>query len=210
MKKQELKECFGRIRPREALIDQTLSRIHELQRERETPVQRPMFSFAFAARLASAACALLLVVGVGVGVARQAPPVDAAERDGSVEPLQILPEGNEPEALTPDLSPEDVLEQARLTDGNWLVITGRVDAFYAEPEKHPGYGRLAITATETIDAQTSDDVLLPATDGNLLYADAKVSEALLQAVGADACIYLTAKEQNGQIVWALEQLVVLP
>lgn len=210
MKKQELKECFGCIRPREALIDQALSRIHELQRERKAPAHRQTFSLAFAARLASAACALLLVVGVGIGVARQTPPVDVAERDGSVEPLQMLPEGNEPQTSTPDLSPEDVLAQARLTDGDWLVITGRVDAFYAEPEKHPGYGRLVITATETLDARTSDDILLPATDKNVLYADAKVSEEILQAVGADACMHLTAKEQDGRTVWALEQLVVLP
>ena len=206
MNKQQLKKCFDRITPGEELMRSTLEAVHAAQAGQGQTV-RSMPRYAFATRLAGAACALVLVVGLGVTIARQSATSPLLSEEGRGVDLLPANEGPlEPSEQADDAvfdSLDHLIAAAQAEGGDWMVLEGRVDAFYAEPDKHPGTGRMSVATKGLLDAQTSDDVLLPATDGQLLDVDAKVSDALFNVIGADAYLYLTASEQDGQTVWTL-------
>ena len=206
MNKQQLKQCFDRIEPSEELILSTLTAVRSKQRS-NVQTSRSMPRYAFVTRLASAACALVLIIGVGVMIARQEgtdPLVSDGGREGEVLPAQERTPDTDAQADGTALeSPDQLIAKATEAGGDWMVLQCRVDAFYAEPDKHPGTGRLSVTTRGLLDARTSDSILLPATDGQTLDVEAKVSDALFDAIGADITLYVTATHQDGQPVWTL-------
>ena len=86
--KQELKQCFERIEPSEALIRETLRRMQEVREGRESaPVRMP--SFAFGYRLVGALCALLLVCGL-VACTEDEPAEEPQPQETPVEALALV------------------------------------------------------------------------------------------------------------------------
>ncbi len=90
MKKKDLKNALGKIRPREELIQSTLARI-DAQKEREA-ARKPLFSPAFnrGMRLAGAFCAIALVVALGFALRKGDNDPVVAEKQVSLADLRTV------------------------------------------------------------------------------------------------------------------------
>ncbi len=206
MKRQELRDCFDRIRPREELIRSTLERING--REEARSAARVMPTYAFATRLAGALCALLLLIGIGVLVGRDAivAPDTLPASDERMAPMTIdgQKDGGEPTAGGAVLvGCEQMIEDAKAYGSAWAVCSATVDAVYFKSETE---GIATLSLQTVADCSVSDW-----TDGEqtLVAAFDAVSEdmrALVDRMGEEVLVALHTESRDGESVWVIHEV----
>ncbi len=138
MKKNQLKNSLGRIRPREELIRDTILKVEaqKIQGRETRTLLSPVFSKGI--RIAGAFCALALAVGIGFALAGNDKPV-------TVEPpTRTLAEIETNECTGADYASFTFEEE---TPSGWIIVTGNADSLaFIEPsdeEKAAGYTKKA-------------------------------------------------------------------
>ena len=212
--KQELKQCFERIEPSEALIRDTLRRMQEVREGRESaPVRMP--SFAFGYRLVGALCALLLVLSVGVvfvgrtglpNAVRSGVPTD----EGA--PLSISEQPHEGDAheITAALTGcEDMIERAKAYGEDYAVLAGVVESMYFVHADEA----VALIAPQTIAQMNVTKESLSwenAESGTLAVtvrlSDVELVQQLVDAVALEVLVGAHAEQTEQGDVWVLHEI----
>ncbi len=156
MKKNDLKNSLGRIRPREELISSTIEKVAE-QKERQ---QRRFFlpSYSFGMRLAGAVCAFVLVFFMGMGIAKLDGNVSGGEVNTPV--VRTLGELAVTDASTDGAA---MLVFEREYQNGYILINGSVDSIsfvgLTDADREDGaIRRCKVTVTASGLIEKSDDL----------------------------------------------------
>lgn len=220
MNKQQLRNCFDKIRPREALIEMTLNRVHRQQTQAQfasvkDTSARPMSRLAFATRLASTACALALVIGMGIAMGKDAvtaPSVKTNDGGRSVTPMALTSADDEPAVRTPSVvgaftGCEQMIAAAADYETDRAVFSATVEAVYFTNETEG----IIVLYPETIAARqisangpgwVSDDGTLAA---HVVLTDAD-REMLLNSVGSCALVGIHAEQRETEMSWVVHEI----
>lgn len=221
MNKQQLRDCFDKIRPSEALVEKTMQRVREQQTQlaatKNTSVLR-MPRYAFATRLASAACALMLLVGIGVTVGKNvvtspAMPSDDAESRGAtpmtVEPMNGADLVVEPSNVSSIVGCEQMISTAQGYATDWAVFSATVDAMYFVDESE---GVMVLRPDTVADKQLSTEQPGWVSDSEeMLTAHVALTNSdwqtiLSDAVGGRVLIGMHVEIRAGEAVWVIHEL----
>lgn len=222
MKKQQLRDCFDKVKPREELVRTTLDRMHAA-RQGEPQTSRRTLNYGFVTRLATAACALVLLVGVGISLGRgaitasdpsplQDERVSPATTDASGEPFGIHPSSARIGAA------ERILARAREQGGEWAVAEVDVEAMYflelTDEQRAEGILQRCAVVLRTITiAQTNalEEHALPDGDSEeafvaqICFTNAEDVAHMMDAIGSSVLVRLHVAESNGEAVWRIEE-----
>lgn len=222
MKKQQLRDCFDQVKPREELVHTTLDRIHAVQRgDVKTPHRTP--NFGFATRLATAACALVLLVGVGVSLGRYMitapdPSLSPGER---VSPSEIN-EHAQPYEATPNATmirgAESIIARAKAQGGEWAVAEADVEAFYflelTDEQRAEGVIHCCAVVLRTkaiVETNAREEHALPVGEAGGTFAarisltDATDATRMMDAVDSSVLVRLHLAETDGEMAWMIEE-----
>ncbi len=205
MKKNELKNALGRIRPREQLIQNTLARI-DAQREREA-TRTPLFSPAWnkGVRLAGAFCAIALVIGIGVVALRSnRPAIDPPPITRSLAELQTT----DVETVGFDLAALTVDEDA---PNGWIIVSGKSESLIFEALREgdaeagiTSRAKVCFAADKMLERSESLIVDLekedPALTVHIAFYGQESADRFSNAAGGDLLLKLTP---DGQGNWLL-------
>jgi hypothetical protein len=205
MNKQQLKQCFDRIKPSEQLVAETIQRVHALERKKTMPVRRAAPNFAFATRLGTAACALLLVVGIGIGIGTPGGLLNTARDTDTPTPMNVH---GEPSDVSSDQTPgainrEAMIARAAEQGTDWAVLEAVIDMA-------AGDGSIVLTVSEIVkvarqDGATDWSVDTPMTLQAYFNADNEQLQTLFDAVGDRVLVGMHAEQRDGSMIWVLHE-----
>lgn len=205
MNKQQLKQCFGQIKPREQLITETIQRVHALQYKEATPVRRAAPNFAFATRLGTAACALLLVVGIGIGIGTPGGLLNTARDTDTPTPMNVH---GEPSDVSSDQTPGAISREAMIARAaeqgtDWAVLEAVID-------KAAGDGSAILTVSEVVGVARRDGATDWSADGPMTLqayfdADSEQLQTLFDTVGDRVLVGMHIEQRDGSPVWVLHE-----
>lgn len=200
MNKQQLKQCFGQIKPREQLITETIQRVHALQYNKATPVRRTAPNFAFATRLATAACALLLVVGIGIGIGTTGGLLNTARDTDTPTPTDIHGEPSDasPDQTSDEINREAMIARAAEQGTDWAVLEAVID-------KATGDGNIALTVSEVVDGTIDWSADGPMTLQAHFDVANEQLHALFDSVGDRVLVGMHVEQCDGSPVWVLHE-----
>ena len=209
MKKEQLRESFARIQPREALVLATLEKIQE-QRQRGESAQRKL-SLGFMTRLAAATCALLLVIAVGVVAAKNdmipSSVVVPSENERST-PMTADCQDPSGDAVISDCASElvgceQMIETARAYGTDWAVFAATVDYLNIAD------GRVALRPLAIADkSESASDVAWTSEEQDDLMVCFDVSDAELCGLMinmGNVLVGIHAEERDGEVLWVLHE-----
>lgn len=227
MRKEELRASLGRIRPEEALIQQTLLRVQE-QKERQA---RRFHPFAYTYRLAGAMCALLLLVGMGLGVAgdRISSPVadtpDTYTRTqfNDVAEPAILSQEHDPVAADQGTLPADTTESARIEaavkelreiarqlDCDWVLLQGQVNGCYFLPgQDEVSVCAVALGVDQIHDASSESILVEDMVSAEIRFTDGAQMQTFVDAMGAKLCLILIPNEGASESTLQIEEYIII-
>ena len=226
MKKEDLRQAFAKIKPSEALINDTIMAVQTGQKVNRRN-EKPAFSFTY--RLAGAVCAFAVLLGVGVTFGKDivlSPTEDtpaAYERtafnDVDVFRPATVPSGLEADAIIPpvvDTPSDDELadkkdeaiaflkEKANSLEGEWSLIYGAVDGCY-----FVSGGCFAIISAEEICAGETIDGGEEGLLVKLEFENDGDAEALTDAIGGSVCILVTSETADGETAYKASEIKIL-
>ncbi len=213
MDKQQLRRCFDRIKPSEALIRTTCNRIEEARKDKTAMSQRRSYGFAY--RLATTACALLLVVGVGVTLGKDAAhnPNTAQSQDiDRVVPFNA--DGNQESPATSSNEPQTaictaMIERARAQGDEWLVITAYLDAVSTKQnESKDGFDYTVMVSSQQIVASDPNGSFIFSDDEACSLTENIAADTIMNAVGSRVHLRLRAEQQAGKTVWTVQEFAL--
>ena len=212
MKREQLRESFERVRPREALIQSTLEKIHAQQARGPVEQTEGKWTLGFVTRLASAACALLLVIGVGIVFAKNGmlPTDEVVPVDERTTPMTIDSNRNGDDMAEPEdgvlVGCEEMIAAARAYGTDWAVFSATVDAVYFKSET-VGIATLCPITIADRSLKGESAVWTDEKNNSLTVCfDANDAEmhALLANMG-DVLVGLHTEERDGETVWVIHE-----
>ena len=227
MKKEDLRKAFGKIKPSEALIDDTLTLLRTGEKRSE---RRERSTFSFTYRLAGAMCAFAIMVGVGVAFGKDiilSPAEDtpgAYGRDAFNEVDAFRP-NSAPSGMEADMLVEtprnDELDESELNankslavaelvskgeslGGKWTVVYGTLDGCYFLSDSCVA----AISVIENCggaELEISDNTLV----AELQLEDGAGESELFDAVGDFVCLLVAEDSDVGSVSYKIADCTVL-
>ena len=204
MKKDDLRASFGKIRPREELINETLVK---MKKEKERKEQRYVFTPAFSKgmRLAGALCAFALVFCIGFVVARQSATPVIEGRRGAIE-LDTGNVANVPGVASYNLEGE--------TDGNYLIVNGKINSLtfsgVGEEDVDNGvlyrvFADLTISNIEFKSENFPLETVMSELEAEILFYDAESLHYYYDIVSEEMTYRLTYDEEKG---WEISDILI--
>ena len=218
MKKEDLREAFGKIKPSDALIDDTINAIRTGQR---VNTRREKNSFGFTYRLAGAMCAFAVLLGVGVTfgkdiVVRPYEDTPAAYERTAFNDVEVFrpvtsPAGLEADAIIPSAPESDseelddkkseaivaLKEKAKELGEGWSLIYGTVDGCY-----FVGEDCFAILSVEEICSGSS----LESEESAIVIENEGDEQSLVDSIGSKVCALILPQTADGQTEYKVEEI----
>ena len=225
MRKEDLREAFGKIKPRDALIDDTINAIRSGQR---VNTRNEKNGFAFTYRLAGAMCAFAVLIGVGVTfgkdiVLRPSEDTPAAYERTAFNDVEVfrpatIPAGLEADAIIPAVTeqePEDLSDKKSeaiaalekkaesLGDG-WSVVYGTVDGCYFVGEDCFAILSVEqICAGSSLESEESAIVIAPSFEND------EEKQSLVDSIGGKVCALVIPAEADGETKYDVSEIKIL-
>ena len=223
MKKQQLRDCFDKVKPREEIVRTTLDKIHEVrQKAAETP-RGSTANFGFVTRLATSACALVILVAIGVPLGRNVIKMQGTS-PGKDERMSRPDTQNaaEPYKINPNtatiIDAGDIIARARAQGGDWAVAEAEIDAFYflelTDEQIAAGISQscgVALRTKTLVETNVSEEHALSGVkNGEMLIAkicftNPDDASQMINSVGSSVLVRLHMEETNGESIWIIEE-----
>ena len=227
MRKEDLREAFGKIKPSETLIDDTLMLLRTGERRSE---KRERSTFSFTYRLAGAMCAFAIMVGVGVTLGKDiilSPSEDTPAAYGreafnqvdvfrpNVAPsgmeADMIVEGAKNEGLTAEaLESQKTVAVAELTgkgealSGEWSVVYGTLDGCYFVSD-----GCIAAISVIENCGGTAFELTDNALVAELQFETDAEKQSFAEAVGESVCLLATEISGEGSVSYRIVDCLIL-
>ncbi len=207
MKAHELKHALGRIRPDDALVNDTIERIR-LYKTAEKTETREASRLSFAMRLAPSLCALALLAGVFFTIDKTPLfPSENAELPDVVEQRGVatfdIPVGTDIEAYGVALvgaRSHTVSTVSKISSCYFLEVSQE------EAEQGIMYScavqltPISVTAAEGVEAPDEGQAIL----ARAQFGDDKSINDFVSLIGGTLNVELFSEEENGETVWYIE------
>lgn len=225
MRKEDLREAFGKIKPSDALIDDTINAIRNGQRVNSRNEKN---GFAFTYRLAGAMCAFAVLIGVGVTFGKDIvlrPSEDTpatyertAFNDVDVFRPATIPTGLEADSIIPSAPQNDseelpeikseaiaeLEEKAEAFGEGWSVIYGTVDGCYFVDENcFAIFSVEQVCAGSSLTGEESAIVIAPDAEND------GEEQRLVDSIGSKVCALVIPQETDGDTRYTVSEIKIL-
>ena len=210
MNKQDLKATLNKIKPREELIAETITKANELRYNESK--KRSAFTFeAFNFKLAGAVCAFALVLSLGIfaGVngfftEEKNPPIEEINFRHSEE----ITEAQQKSGLSSETA-SMMIEEAKKGSHNWAVIEGVISGCYPSPNSSESkiHYLVQIDDISVCDIDSDASIAFDFENGLVAAFDIEVGEEkfneLINLMSDSIYIRLEADDTNKETSWKI-------